>query len=204
MQNYSGTRLLTVNHRLPLRFFFWGEGRSVHRLSKSLPCISLHCNSSSPILRIRIWSILKAHLNNFNFCFNSIQQSWTDVGQMLEAKTKVVRISTWSQHSDCEGLETRNQTLPPRFTARCGEDLRQQWPEPGCWPAAFVKTMVCWGCSVSRAQKTWLWSLLFKVFMHVLQSRPQSSSLDKSSGEPWNKVSSHWLSWRTMKIEKRL
>ena len=24
--------------------------------------------------------------------------------------------------------------------------------------------MVCWGCSVSRAQKTWSWSLLFKVF----------------------------------------
>ena len=24
--------------------------------------------------------------------------------------------------------------------------------------------MVCWGYSVSRAQKTWLWSLLFKVF----------------------------------------
>ena len=42
-------------------------------------------------------------------------------------------------------------------------DLRQQWPEPGCWPAVFVKTMVCWGCSLSRAQKTWL-SLLFKVF----------------------------------------
>ena len=37
-------------------------------------------------------------------------------------------------------------------------------PEPGCWPAVFVKTMVCWGCSFSWAQKTWLWSLLFKVF----------------------------------------
>ena len=31
-------------------------------------------------------------------------------------------------------------------------------------PAAFVKTMVCWGCSVLLAQKTWLWSLFFKVF----------------------------------------
>ena len=40
------------------------------------------------------------------------------------------------------------------------EDLRQQWPEPGCWPAVFVKTMVCWGCPVLRVQKTWLWSLL--------------------------------------------
>ena len=47
------------------------------------------------------------------------------------------------------------------------EDLRQQWPEPGCWPVVFVKTMVFWGCSVSRAQKAWLWSLLFKIFRQV-------------------------------------
>ena len=33
-----------------------------------------------------------------------------------------------------------------RRTQHVAEDLRQQWPEPGCWPAVFVKTMVCWGC----------------------------------------------------------
>ena len=38
MQNYSGTRLLTVNHRPFLSdFFFWGEGRSVHRLTHFKP-----------------------------------------------------------------------------------------------------------------------------------------------------------------------
>ena len=26
------------------------------------------------------------------------------------------------------------------------------------------RDQVCWGCSLSRAQKTWFWSLLFKVF----------------------------------------
>ena len=45
------------------------------------------------------------------------------------------------------------------------EDLKQQWPEPGCSPAVFVKIMVFWGCSVSWAQKTWLWSFLFKVYL---------------------------------------
>ena len=47
------------------------------------------------------------------------------------------------------------------------EDLRQLWPEPGCWPAVFVKAMVF---SVSRAQKTWLWSLLFKVFLFIFDT----------------------------------
>ena len=50
------------------------------------------------------------------------------------------------------------------YLVKLMEDLREQWPEPGCWPALFVKTMVCRGCSVSRAQKTWLWSLLFMIF----------------------------------------
>ena len=33
------------------------------------------------------------------------------------------------------------------------EDLRQQWPEPGCWPAVFVKTMICWGAQSRGLRK---------------------------------------------------
>ena len=65
-----------------------------------------------------------------------------------------------------------------RRTQHVTEDLRQQWPEPGCWPAVFVKTMVCWGCSVSRAQKTWLWSLLFKVFHLVTPNNVASVCME--------------------------
>ena len=70
--------------------------------------------------------------------------------------------------SPAKGLVLKTESYTQRLTQSrpCAwEDLRQQWPEPGCWPAVFVKTMVCWGCSVSRAQKTLLWSLLFKVFL---------------------------------------
>ena len=41
---------------------------------------------------------------------------------------------------------------------------RPKWPQPGWRPAVLVKTRVLVGCSVSRAHKTWFWSLLFNDF----------------------------------------
>ena len=44
---------------------------------------------------------------------------------------------------------------------------------------------------------------LAKLLLHKVQSRTQSSSLlrmtegEKSSGEPWNRRLSYWLSWKT-------
>ena len=56
----------------------------------------------------------------------------------------------------------------------------------GRWPAVFVKTMVCWGCSLSRAQKTWLWSLLFEVFLLKLPIKPCSVASPFPRGEKIN------------------
>ena len=77
--------------------------------------------------------------------------------------------------------------LPPM------DDLRQQWPEPGCWPAGFLKTMVCWGCSVSRAQKTWLWSLLFKVF-HL---QGCNYAHGHARGRKWVLMRGQWYQYNT-------
>ena len=44
-----------------------------------------------------------------------------------------------------------NANLKLRTQRSCwSEDLRQQWPEPGCWPAVFVKTNGLLGDDQSR------------------------------------------------------
>ena len=52
-----------------------------------------------------------------------------------------------------------------RLDMRSGKTLRNNDPEPGCWPAVFVKTMVCCRCLFLQAQKNWFCPLLFKDFL---------------------------------------
>ena len=65
-------------------------------------------------------------------------------------------------------------------------------PRPYERPAVFVKTMVCWGGLVSRAQKTWLWSLLFKVF-RLRKGNRDFKIYDAVVNESAIKQQYHWL-----------
>ena len=73
--------------------------------------------------------------------------------------TTVIRISYAVLNlSFIPGFEIINSIAPN------GKTLNDKWPEPGCWPAVFLKTMVCCGCSVLQAQKNRFCLLLFKDF----------------------------------------
>ena len=51
-----------------------------------------------------------------------------------------------------------------RYTSETRKTLNNNDPNQVCWPAVFVKTMVCCGCSFLQAQKNWFCSLS----MHAL------------------------------------
>ena len=69
-------------------------------------------------------------------------------------------------------------------------------PEPRCWPAVFVETMVCCGCSLLQAQKNRFCPLSFSDFrkIHIVLFQVQKNICSRSRSRT---VPSSWKEYVT-------
>lgn len=118
-------------------------------------------------------SMPASELLNYNNLFQTghVQANEKRIGSCL-GRVPRVKVHAWG----CYAWETSKGRTRRRQTA----DLKWQWPEQGCWPAVFVKTMVCCGHSFLQAQKTWFCSSLFDSSFSRAHQLPRESITRRS------------------------
>ena len=101
--------------------------------------------------------ILLMELSNPSFSNKFFFNQWLPL-----ISINIVFMHSWDENTVFHDAWLRCRFYSPHALRQKTLNNNDQWPEPGCWPVVFVKTMVCCGCWFLQAQKNWFCSLLFK------------------------------------------